>query len=55
MVLAVEGSPGNAAHFEHIVLVTASGVEILTDLVAARPWSGENVVRSERPDARKQQ
>ena len=39
MVLAVEGSPGNAAHFEHIVLVTASGVEILTDLVAARPWS----------------
>ena len=39
MVLAVEGSPGNAAHFEHIVVVTATGVEILTDGVTARPWA----------------
>lgn len=39
MVLAVEGSPGNAAHFEHIVVVTATGVQILTDGVTARPWA----------------
>jgi methionine aminopeptidase len=39
MVLAVEGSPGNAAHFEQIVVVTATGVEILTRGVTARPWA----------------
>jgi len=41
MVLAIEGSPGKGAHFEHIVLVNRDGAEILTGLehVAERPWA----------------
>lgn len=39
MVIAIEGSPGNGAHFEHVVLVTETGADVLTDLVTARPWA----------------
>ena len=40
MVIAIEGSPGKGAHFEHIVFGHPDGAEILTgpEHVAERPW-----------------
>lgn len=38
MVIAIEGSAGNGAHFEHILHVGAERNEILTAAAPARPW-----------------